>query len=149
MSRFSTIHASAVLLGETGVLIRGASGSGKSTLLLALIAADPQGAHLVADDRVAVAAVNARLIANVPDPIAGLVEMRGLGLLTRSWVAPIVIRFIVDLIPLGDCVRMPDADSAQAELEGVILPRYCLPIGCSDGVQRVHFAMKNLFNPKR
>ena len=35
----STIHASAVVIGETGVLIRGASGAGKSTLARSLIAA--------------------------------------------------------------------------------------------------------------
>ena len=47
----ATIHASAALIGEVGVLIRGGSGSGKSTLLLDILAADRRGTRLVADDR--------------------------------------------------------------------------------------------------
>lgn len=148
MNRISTIHASAILLGETGVLIRGASGSGKSALLLDLLAADPNGAHLVADDRVLLSAVNARLVADVPVPIAGLVEMRGVGLLKRSWVAPIVIRLIVDLLPPESCVRLPEEESTRVELEGVMLPRVCLPIGSCIGGQKVRIIVTNLFNPK-
>lgn len=148
MNRISTIHASAILLGETGVLIRGASGSGKSKLLLDLLDADPKGAHLVADDRVLVSAVNARLVADVPAPIAGLVELRGVGLLRRPWVAPIVIRLIVDLLPPESCERLPDEDSTRVEMEGVDVPRYCLPIGSCIGGQQVRTLVTDLFNPK-
>ena len=44
-----TVHATAVLVGADGVLIRGDSGAGKSALALALI---ERGARLIADDRV-------------------------------------------------------------------------------------------------
>ena len=39
MTAASTVHASAVLAGDAGILIRGPSGSGKSRLAFALILA--------------------------------------------------------------------------------------------------------------
>lgn len=129
MSPPQTIHGSAVLLGEMGVLIRGASGSGKSSLLLDLLDADPGGSRLVADDRVIVTAVNGRLLADVPAAIAGLIEMRGVGLLSRPCVAPVVIRLVVDLAPPDACPRLPEAEEAETMLEGVVVPRLFVPIG--------------------
>lgn len=149
MNGLTTIHGSAALIGEAGILIRGASGSGKSTLLLDLLAADPKGTRLVADDRVIVSEANGRLLADVPAAIAGLVEMRGVGLLTRAYVAPIVIRLVVDLKPLESCWRLPEASEARSELEGVVLPRFCLPVGAGGGAQKVHAAMRHFFNPCR
>ena len=64
MSAPATIHACALVIGETGVLIRGASGAGKSSLVLALLeAAAAKGlfARLVADDRVALRASETRI----------------------------------------------------------------------------------------
>ena len=52
----TSLHATAVAVAGSGVLIRGAAGSGKSSLALALIE-DPRGdSKLVADDRVVLAA---------------------------------------------------------------------------------------------
>ena len=79
-----TIHASVVLVGAHALLIRGPSGSGKSRLVLNLIQAVSSGplmfARLVADDRVHVRAVHGRLIARPPAALAGLLEVRGLGI---------------------------------------------------------------------
>jgi len=146
MNRLETIHASAALIGECGVLIRGESGCGKSTLLLDLLAGDPKGTHLVADDRVIATAVNGRLLADVPATIAGLVEMRGIGLLKRSYVAPIVIRLIVDLKAPESCIRLPEADETRIELAGVILPYLRLPIGDHGSAQKVRAVIGNSFN---
>lgn len=140
MSPPATIHGSAALLGETGILIRGVSGSGKSTLLLDLLAADPGGARLVADDRVIVTAVNGRLLADVPAAIAGLVEMRGVGLLSRPYVAPVVIRLVVDLAPPEACPRLPEAEEAETALEGVVLPRLLVPVGVAGAWRTVRAA---------
>ena len=142
----ATIHGSAALVGDSGVLIRGGSGCGKSTLLLDLLAADPKGNHLVADDRVIVTAVNGRLLADAPATIAGLIEMRGVGLLERSYIAPIVIRLIVDLKARESCVRLPEADETRTELAGVVLPYLRLPIGDHENAQKVRTVIGNLFN---
>ena len=55
-----TVHATAVLVGADGVLIRGESGAGKSALALALI---ERGARLIADDRLMLSACHGRLVA--------------------------------------------------------------------------------------
>ena len=72
------LHASCVELAGTGVVLLGPSGSGKSDLALRLI---DGGARLVADDRVVVERSGDRLIARPPEAIAGLIEVRGLGIM--------------------------------------------------------------------
>jgi HPr kinase/phosphorylase len=141
MSLPETVHASAVLLGETGILIRGASGSGKSSLVLELLRADPANTHLVADDRVILSAEHGRLVADVPEPLAGLLEVRGLGLVKLPCVAPVVIGLIVDLVARDEYRRMPEAAEALTEVQGLSLPRLLLPIGEPRGRDRIHAAV--------
>lgn len=61
------------------VVISGPSGSGKSSLALSLIA---QGARLIGDDAATLYRRGAGLIATPPDRLVGVVEARGLGLIT-------------------------------------------------------------------
>ena len=140
MSTAATVHASVALAGENGVLIRGASGSGKSALLLALIASDPARNALVADDRVALAAHHGRLVASVPVELAGLIEVRGQGILRRPCVSPAVVDMVVDLLPPQDCPRMPEPDE-RTEIAGIVLPHLSLPTTSNDGVLRVLTAL--------
>src|ERR687898_3364772 len=72
------LHATCVELSGTGVVLLGASGCGKSDLALRLI---DRGARLVADDLVTVERHGRRLIARAPEAIAGLMEVRGLGIM--------------------------------------------------------------------
>jgi HPr kinase/phosphorylase len=72
------LHASCVELSGTGVVLLGPSGSGKSDLALRLI---DGGARLVADDRVTIERCGERLVARAPEAIAGLIEVRGLGIM--------------------------------------------------------------------
>lgn len=137
MSAIATVHAGAVLIGETGVLVRGASGSGKSSLILALLAARPENSWLVADDRVALQAAHGRLVASVPPALAGLIEVRGVGIVARPFVSPAVIRLVVDLVPAERAPRLPPAAEAIAEVAGVTLPRLVLPAAGGDGALRV------------
>ncbi len=132
-----TIHASAVLADGTGVLIRGASGSGKSSLVLALILADQGRNRLIADDRVALTAYAGRLLAAPPPTLAGLVEIRGHGIVRLPYVAPQEIGLLVDFEPAADFVRMPEGAARTARLCGVDIPRLALPIGHPDGWIRV------------
>lgn len=125
----SSIHASCVAVGETGVLIRGPSGAGKSTLAFALILAGRTGAippaTLVADDRVNVAVRDGRLVAGAPDAIAGLIEVRGLGIRRLPHLAEAVIGLVIDLAA-PDGARLPQPEALRTEIDGVIVPR--LPI---------------------
>lgn len=85
-----------------GVLIEGASGAGKSDLALRAL---DQGFRLVADDRVLVWSDAGRLFGRAPEPLSGLLEMRGLGVLP---VEPIAFSEIVLLARLEPPERMPE-----------------------------------------
>ena len=146
MSAAATTHASAALIGERGVLIRGASGSGKSSLLLALMALDGARNALVADDRVWLTAHGGRLVASVPPELAGLIEVRGQGILARPHVSPAVIDLVVDIVPAADAERMPEPD-LRAEIAGLSLPRLMLPEGAGDGALRVATALGRRLPP--
>lgn len=125
-----TVHACAVVIGETGLLIRGASGSGKSALAFALIDAarrDGVFAAFVADDRVILESAGGRLIGRVPPTIAGLAERRGRGIETIAFVPAAVIGLVVDLVPDGTIERLPDEAARSVEIEGIQLVRLAVP----------------------
>jgi HPr kinase/phosphorylase len=116
-----TIHASAVLVGARAVLIRGPAGAGKSRLALKLIQAADRlpFVRLIADDRVHVAAAHGRLIAKAPANLAGLLEIRGIGIHRLPYELMAVVGLVVDLATAAE--RMPQA--AETEIDGVRLPR--------------------------
>jgi HPr kinase/phosphorylase len=122
----TTMHASAVLVGARAVLIRGPSGSGKSQLALDLIQAGRAGAlrfaRLVADDRVHLEAAGGRLLARPAERLAGLIEVRGVGLLRLPHEASAVIGLVIDLAA-DDAIRLPDAAQRKTEIENIALPR--------------------------
>jgi len=128
----ATLHASAVLIGAKAMLIRGPAGSGKSSLVLALLRAAQSGilpfGRLVADDRVHAAAVHGRLVLRPPPALAGLLEVRGLGLRRLPWEPAAVAGWIVDLAA-GDAQRLPGPEQAFAEIEDIRLPRIAIPRG--------------------
>jgi HPr kinase/phosphorylase len=121
------LHASAVVVGEAGILIRGPSGAGKSGLALALIGlARLQGgfARLVADDCTEIVARHGRLLARPVPPLEGLVERRGLGLTPEPHLASAVIRLVVDCG--AEPERMPEPETLVETLAGITLPRLLL-----------------------
>jgi serine kinase of HPr protein (carbohydrate metabolism regulator) len=141
MSEPATVHASAVLIGERGVLIRGAAGSGKSSLLLGLLSGWPATTWLIADDRVILTAAHGRLVAAAPAPLQGLLEIRGQGIVRLPFVSPARLDFVVDLLPPANCPRMPAQARPTVLVEGIGLAHLCLPVGISDGAARVRAAV--------
>ncbi|BDV35813.1 HPr kinase/phosphorylase [Methylocystis iwaonis] len=142
------VHANALVLGETGVLLRGPSGSGKSALTLALISRyQSQGdfARLVGDDRVRLEALNGRLIARPHPAIAGVIEIRGHGLSRIDYEAACVLNAIVDLCAPDDPpARLPQEAEKYAALHGIVLPRLCTP-DCGDvSVARIIFFIQSI-----
>jgi len=125
----TTIHASAVLVGAKAVLIRGPAGSGKSRLAFELIEAARQGtlafARLVGDDRVHIEAHHGHLLVRPAPALAGLLEVRGLGIRRVPHEPVATVGLLVDLAA-ADAARLPDPDALESELAGVTLPR--LPI---------------------
>jgi HPr kinase/phosphorylase len=129
-----TVHASAVLVGERALLIRGAAGSGKSRLAWALLEAGRTGAllyaQLVADDRVRIFPANGRLLAAAPETIRGMIEVRGLGLRRVACEPLALVGLLVDL-DAADGARLPEAAAGEAELFGVKLPRLAIGAGAA------------------
>lgn len=119
----SQFHANCVRIGAYAVLLRGPSGSGKSGLSLRLINA---GGFLVSDDRTDLVARDGRLIASAPGRIAGLCEVRGIGVvrgLPQKTEGD--VRVLIDLV--SDPVRverMPDPD--YEEICGIVIARWTL-----------------------
>jgi HPr kinase/phosphorylase len=119
-----TVHASAVLAGARAVLIRGPAGSGKSKLALALIDAAQTGllafARLVGDDRIHLEARHGRLLVRPAAPLAGLIEVRGLGIRRLAHEPVAVVGLVVDLAA-DDAERLPE--SSETLICGITLPR--------------------------
>ena len=100
------VHASCVALEGKGVLLRGAPGAGKSDLALRLIEA---GARLVADDQVALTGSGGTLLAAPPARIAGLLEVRGIGIVSMDFVPQCPVHLVVDLVTPRAVERLPEA----------------------------------------
>lgn len=90
----ATIHATAVAWDGRAVLIKGASGRGKSALGLMLMGL---GCRLVADDRVFLRHQEAGVMVCCPDPIRGMIEARGVGLLKADNLDAAALSLVVDL----------------------------------------------------
>jgi HPr kinase/phosphorylase len=121
------LHASACLVGEAGVLVRGPSGSGKSLFvhrLLAAAAGRGLFSALVADDRVTLSLHADRLVARPVPPLGGLLELRGVGIARLPAEAAAVIRLVVDL---EDGPRLPEEADRRTELLGISVERLVLP----------------------
>jgi serine kinase of HPr protein (carbohydrate metabolism regulator) len=140
MNRQETIHASAVTLDGRGVLIRGVAGSGKSSLVLQLVGS-ARGARLVADDSVTLTAADGRLTARAPTAIAGLLEVRGQGILRLPYAADATLDLVVDLAAADALPRLPEPGERQVQLLGIVLPRIYVASQSGDAGVRVRAAL--------
>jgi serine kinase of HPr protein (carbohydrate metabolism regulator) len=126
----ASIHASAVLVGDQGILIRGPSGSGKSRLAFDLILAGRAGqvpaTALIGDDRVRLAVSDGRLVVQGVPELAGLIEVRGLGIRTIGFAAEGRVALVVDL-DATDAERLPPPETLKTRVSGLEIPR--IPVG--------------------
>ena len=122
------LHATGVRLAGLGVLITGPSGSGKSLLALDLLdqfSLRGADALLVADDGVEIAAEAGALAMAAPDSIAGLIELRGRGIVPLPHVARARVDLVVDLVETLE--RMPEDAAFATTLAGVVVTRCPVP----------------------
>jgi HPr kinase/phosphorylase len=94
------MHGSCASRSGDGVLLIGPPGAGKSDLLLRLLA---RGFDLVADDRVEILAGSARAAPS----LAGLLEVRGLGIFQMPHVAAARLALVVELGGQVDRIPAP------------------------------------------
>ena len=122
------IHGSCVSRDGDGILLIGPPGAGKSDLLLRLLA---RGFELVADDRVDVVEGIAR-----PAPaLAGLLEVRGLGIVRLPHVASARLALAVVLAACAE--RMP----APTRYEAFDLPQVTIDPRAASAPERVALAL--------
>lgn len=153
MSERSNIHATGIVLGTRGLILRGPSGAGKSLLALALLDAweiRGEEARLVSDDRIDIEATQAGLLMHAPSAIAGLIELRGRGIVSRPHLARARLHLVVDLVDRLD--RMVEEDELATELLGLPVPRCPVPqIGVTGAVHQMLLigeALRALSTPK-
>ena len=137
------VHATAVAIGGRALLLRGPSGSGKSDLALRLIDA---GAQLVSDDYTQLWREGDAILVRAPEPISGLIEVRGVGILKVEALATAPLALIVDLVAPQNVERLPEPCSetifglaipvvaiAPFEVSAAAKLRFALATGHGDG----------------
>jgi HPr kinase/phosphorylase len=97
------LHGSCVSRDGDAILVVGPPGCGKSDLVLRLLS---HGFELVADDQVDVADG----VASCPAALAGLLEVRGLGIVRLPWRTQARLALIVDLDGRVDRLPLPYRD---------------------------------------
>jgi len=121
------LHGSAVMLDGAGLLIIGTPGSGKTSLILSLIC--QHGATLIADDQVIVRRQNEQLLLSAPSRLAGIVEVRELGLVRFPHTeVSCPLALIVQLASAETLERLPAQHPGQARecLLGLSIPQVSL-----------------------
>ena len=122
------IHATGLVLGKIGLILRGKPGAGKSLLALELLDHwDDRGliARLVSDDRIDIEATPKGLVMTAPRAIEGLIELRGRGIVSRPFVASAPLHLVVDLV--DEMERMVEEDALITDLEGIAVARCPVP----------------------
>ena len=136
------LHATAVAIDGRAVLLRGASGSGKSDLALRLIDA---GARLVADDQSELCRQGDRIIVRAPAAIAGLIEVRGIGIMRLDALAEAPVALIVDLV-LSEAIDRLPARLSEAVL-GLTLPRITVAPFDASAAAKLRLALRAFTEP--
>jgi hypothetical protein len=131
------MQASAVVIGGRALLIEGPPGSGKSSLALALI---DRGAGLLGDDAVTLARVGDRLIASPPPNIAGLLEVRGVGLVRMAVAAPAPVALMLTLGG-AEPERLPATPLPQRMIAGIGVPVLPFDPGSIAPAARAEYAL--------
>ena len=131
------IHATAVAVDGRAVLLRGPPGAGKSDLGLRLIDA---GARLVADDQSELRRAGDAILVRAPPTIAGLIEVRGVGIVRIAALAEAPVALIVDLVAAEQIDRLP-ASSTEAIL-GIALPLIALAPFEASAAAKVRLALR-------
>jgi HPr kinase/phosphorylase len=122
------VHGSCAARDGAGVLLMGPPGSGKSDLVMRLLS---RGFDLVADDRVDVSDG----VASAPAALAGLLEVRGLGIFRIRHRPSAELALVVSLGSATPRLPMP------ARHAGLDLPQVGIDAAAASAPERVALAL--------
>jgi hypothetical protein len=133
MANDATIHAGAVLIGATALLILGPSGSGKSLLAWRLLQSSGSSGpfrftRLVADVRALASARLGRLLVSPAPALAGLIELRGLGI-RRLPYEPVAVAGWAITLGVSGAPRLPAPATMTTRIQGIEIPH----LACGSG----------------
>ena len=142
------VHATSIVVGQTGLLFLGPSGSGKSSTAFACLSeAAALGWHaaLVADDRTILTVHGGRCVASCPEPIRGCLELRGTGIIRFRQAGRAVMHCAVVLTEASAATRLP-CESETFSCGGAALPLMRLwHDGAARPLSRLRAALPELF----
>jgi HPr kinase/phosphorylase len=133
------VHATAVAIDGGAVLLRGPPGCGKSDLALRLI---DGGARLIADDQAVLLRREDRILVCAPATIAGLIEVRGVGILPLDRLDEVRLALIVDLVPAAQIERLPEPRCET--IIGLAIPLLALAPFEASAAAKLRFALRTL-----
>jgi serine kinase of HPr protein (carbohydrate metabolism regulator) len=136
MTETLLVHATTVAIDGRAVLLRGPSGSGKSDLALRLIDA---GARLVADDQSELWRDADAVLVRAPATIAGLIEVRGVGIVHLDPLPAAQLALTVDLVAPDAVERLPEQCSAT--FFGLPIPLVALAPFEASAVAKIRLAL--------
>lgn len=147
------LHATSVAINGHGVLLLGPPGSGKSDLALRLIDEPGYGlgdellhAKLIGDDQIVLTRRGDQLIAAPAGPLAGLLEIRGLGIANCPHQAEAPLVLAVDLVSQAVIERLPDKDDVVFCQIGVEIRQISLDAGTPSAPARVRAGLMAALN---
>ena len=132
----SLIHGSCVSIGQQGVLLLGVSGSGKSDLALRLM---DRGALLVGDDYLVPDVRDTGLWVKPAPRLAGMIEVRNVGLCTTQHINEARIALVVRLDAPPQ--RLPEDETEF--VQGIGLPRLILNAYEASAPIKVEWALQH------
>jgi hypothetical protein len=119
------IHATAIVVGKTGLLFIGPSGWGKSMLAFACLTEAKRigiEAALVADDQVMISARDNMTIAACPPSIQGIIELRGTGIVRIPSIQEAPMHYAVLPGHVSGEDRVPPEGETTVVSTGITLP---------------------------
>lgn len=134
MTEALNIHATAIVVGRTGLLFSGPSGWGKSMLAFTCMTeARRLGLFtaLVADDQVLLSGEAGTVIATCPPSIAGLIELRGTGIVRQDHIPSAAMHYAVLPGSASGETRLPPEGETVSLAAGFSLPALRLLTGVS------------------
>jgi len=131
------LHASCVEFEGKGIIIFGPSGSGKSDLALRLI---DSGGRLVSDDYVKVDEDGGILYAHPAPNIAGMMEVRGVGLIKLGYKKSAKLNLALELTPEKEIERLPKA--LFYGLNGAKIPLYKIDAFSGSAIAKIRLMLK-------